>query len=278
MGTTSKGFRSNNVLSPNSSVGFIALDLFKICKFWEIKTNVGEDVIKVQNRGNSKQLNKNIVLKAFKQHVIVMICDPKLMRKFVKTAKTVGLSYEVPMDLRVKPKYVNHFVIVDEECMKYTHVQKVIEELKANVVVVNEDNITSQTLKILGINHVEVLTLGVDIGRRLAYAMFADDMLIDVGFVENPKELMSKLDEVVNDLKPSKTVVKVGVTEGRGTELISDLFKFVASKNLQIILVDEANTSKETTSYYVKAYGVRDKDLRAAINIALKDGIKTFTY
>ncbi len=278
MGTTSKGFRSNNVLSPNSSVGFIALDLFKICKFWEIKTNVGEDVIKVQNRGNSKQLNKNTVLKAFKQHVIVMICDPKLMRKFVKTAKTVGLSYEVPMDLRVKPKYVNHFVIVDEECMKYTHVQKVIEELKANVVVVNEDNITSQTLKILGINHVEVLTLGVDIGRRLAYAMLADDMLIDVGFVENPKELMSKLDEVVNDLKPSKTVVKVGVTEGRGTELISDLFKFITSKNLQIILVDEANTSKETTSYYVKAYGVRDKDLRAAINIALKDGIKTFTY
>lgn len=212
-----------------------------------------------------------------RKHVTVMVCDPKLMRKFVKIAKIVGLSYEVPTDLGIGFKHVSNLVIVDEECRTYLRLQKVLEGLKAEVFTVNEGNVASQVLKILGVDRVEVLTLGVDLGSRLAYAMFADDVLIDVGFAENPKELMSRLDEVISDLKPLKTVVKVGVTESRGLEFVNDLLKFISMKNLQVFLVDEANTSREATSYYIKAYDIRDKDLRAAINIALKDGVKIST-
>lgn len=203
-----------------------------------------------------------------------MICNPRLMRKFVKIAKTIGLSYEVPTDLDLSLKHVSNLVIIDEECRAYTSLRKVLEELKAEVFVVNEGNIASQTLKILGKDRVEVLTLGIDLGSRLAYAIFADDMLIDVGFTESPKELMIRLDEITGDLKPLKTVVKVGVTESRGLEFVNDLLKFMSMKDLQVFLVDESNTSRETTSYYIKAYDVRDKDLRAAINIALKEGFR----
>jgi len=196
-----------------------------------------------------------------------VICDPKIMRKFVKLADELGLTYSVPKSFETK--VLADIIVIDEECLEHYEINSSTAYLVVN------DNVKSIVSEIAGVRKASVLMIGVDLGASIAFAVFADKELINVGKVRKPEEFFWKLKELVDFVEPRKVIVKVGLPETSSVDgIIGEILDGLLRMGYITYLVDESRTSVETPKIMLRGLNVKDDDILAAINIALRDGMR----
>ena len=200
------------------------------------------------------------------RNLIVIVCDPKLMRKFKHLANTFRIAYTVPLRLREGEEVAASTVIADSECLERLSVHA------KRLFMINENNLVDVILKISGRERIYVLTVGVDIGERLGYVMLADDFLYSKGYAGNIKELIDLVSLANRELNPKNIILKIGDTGLCNKEIAPELFPSELLHKLKIYIVDELR-SNQTNVFLNQESKKLTKDLNAALNIALRKGI-----
>lgn len=197
--------------------------------------------------------------------VKVFIYNPRIFRLFLDCARRYGLEFSVPDTPSCAKEEV---LVVDEEAIKLLNIRC------GNYVIVNESNIESIIAKLMGIRESPVITVGLDLGSKIAYAILADNKLIDFGYVTT-EDLISKLSRLKRVLNPKKIITRIGMPSS--DELINKL-KEISEKLLEIgaevYIVNEERSS--SPSKLIRSFGditgnlIKNKDINAALNLALR--------
>jgi phage-related holin len=203
----------------------------------------------------------------------VFIYDPRLFRKFLERARSLRINVRVPMGLDdIKAEGV---LIVDKEGLRIVE-NRIRHGVKVEVI--DEKNLDKKLLEVLGLKKVSTLIVGVDIGRKIAYAVFADYILVGTGYVNNAIELLNKLTELREALTPFKAIVRIGMPgPDHLYNTLSNILELLAKSDFETYLVDE---EKSTSRPLQSIKGLSKKfpmDINAAINIALRSGFKVIS-
>lgn len=207
---------------------------------------------------------------------VVAICDPKLMNVFRNFSELVDLDYTVFESYESLREAST--LIVDDECLEL--IKKDHDLSKVRVVRVSEDNVLARVLELVGVSRVEALVVGVDPGNTLInYVVFANNVLLSYGSVKKFSELAEVLDKIKSLLRPEKVVVKVGVSPaGFWESFMPEVLRMAEEGRYSLVLVDESSTTDACPTTYIGRKDIKDPDLRACINIALRDGLLRLTY
>ncbi|MEM0025080.1 MAG: hypothetical protein QXZ48_03505 [Zestosphaera sp.] len=207
---------------------------------------------------------------------VVAICNPKLMNIFKNLSNLIDLHYkvfELQDDLREATT-----LLVDEECFEL--IKKNYDVSKVRVMKISEDNVLTSLLELVGVTKVETLVVGVDLGNAIVnYVIFANNVLLDYGYVKRFSDLAEILSKVKNSLGPERVVIKVGVSPaGFWESFMSEVLRIVEEGKYSLVLVDEDSTTGTCPTTYIGRKDLKDPDLRACINIALRGGLLKITY
>ncbi len=187
------------------------------------------------------------------------------MREFMDLARSLGIRYSVPEPFTKRIKA--DIVVIDEECLS-----NYLVDSKA-AYLVNNDNLKTIALELAGLREVGTLLVGIDVGSLIAYAVFANNKLVKSGKVRNSRDLINVLEELKESIKPLRTVVKIGESVlSSNTNNLMDLVENLVDLGYSVYIVEENETSRNAPS--MLRGDIKDKDVNAAVNIALKDGLK----
>ncbi|MCD6324053.1 MAG: hypothetical protein J7L55_02975 [Desulfurococcales archaeon] len=196
----------------------------------------------------------------------IVVCDPRLFRNVAEVLRTLKVDFRVPESLPLRMD--EGTVIADDECRSYV-------EGSAQIYVVNRANVWKIALLIAG-RRGNTLQVGIDLGSKIAYVALLDDLLLRYGYVESSEELASEVGELVDLLSPKNTIIKVGSPERRLSQEARRIAKLMPQRNCEVYVVNEERSNKALAilrSAYPEIKGVA-KDIIAALNIALRDGVK----
>jgi len=200
----------------------------------------------------------------------VFIYNPKLFKLFMDLARRYGLTFNVPNS--VDELVSCNTLLVDEEGVR---VLKLSDRSFKHLdpIVVNRNSIVRAVLKLAGVNEPITLLIGIDIGNRIAYAMFANNVMVKHGYVADVKGFEDVVNEMQRTIRPYRTVVKIGYSRnkyiaGKVSELASRLKEVFEA---DVLIVNEEGTSKGTNFNFL---GHLSRDVRAATNIAFKQAFK----
>ncbi|MGC8975070.1 MAG: hypothetical protein ACP5KB_02595 [Thermoprotei archaeon] len=206
---------------------------------------------------------------------VVAICNPKLMSTFKNLSDLLDIHFKV-FELRDNLSEVST-LIADEECLELIRRSHDISKVK--VVKISEDNIMLRLLEVVGVSRVETIVVGVDPGNTIInYVIFADNVLLGFGSTREFLDLVDVLNKVRSSLRPEKVVIKVGVSPaGLWKSFMSEISRVVSNEDrYSLVLVDENSTTGTCPTTYIGKKDLKNPDLRACINIALREGfIKT---
>lgn len=207
---------------------------------------------------------------------VVAICSPKLMSIFKSLSDLIGLHYkvfELQDDLREATA-----LLVDEECFEL--IKRSYDVSKVRVMKISEENVLASLLKLVGVDRVETLVVGVDLGGTVInYVIFANNVLLGYGSVKKFSDLASVLSEVRDSLRPERVVIKVGVSPaGFWESFMSEVVRIAEEGRYSLVLVDESSTTDVCPTTYIGRKDLKNPDLKACINIALREGLLRITY
>lgn len=204
----------------------------------------------------------------------VVICDPKLMKVFKSLSDSMGLTFTVPESLESLPE--EGVLVVDDECYRLLEGRSLPTGLE--IVKLTSDNILAKTLELIGVREVGAVIAGVDLGLSVNYVIFADNVLLRYGSVREASELVKTLMEVRDSINPRSVVVKVGVSPaGLHEAFLTELLNSLRGSGFDLMLIDEHGTSSECPTSYVGRKTFKNDDMKACVNIALREGLRFTT-
>ncbi|OYT49137.1 MAG: hypothetical protein B6U85_00245 [Desulfurococcales archaeon ex4484_42] len=149
---------------------------------------------------------------------------------------------------------------------------------------ISKGDIEKAIITLLGVVTEHIMIIGIDLGKRIAYAVIADHTVIDVGYKDDYKELVSRINELKNKLKPKKVIVRIGMPLSKDLiDVLSSLTEELLRLNYDVYVVNEVKSSKEfevpTTLLERSLKNIprdllRSDDVRAAIILALRGGVR----
>lgn len=149
---------------------------------------------------------------------------------------------------------------------------------------ISKDNIEELVINLLDIVTEHTLIVGIDLGKRIAYAIIADHLIIDVGYKNNYKDVIERVNELKSKLKPKKVIVRIGMPLSKNLiEVLSPMTEELLRMNHEVYIVSEVRSSKELevpTTLLERSFKnipknlLKSDDIRAAIILALRSGIK----
>jgi len=197
----------------------------------------------------------------------VVVCDPRLMQRFVKLADKLGLIYSVPKEVGVKISA--EIIIIDDECLEHYEIDSKVAYL------VTSNNVENIVSEVAGVKGAAVLMVGVDLGASIAYAVFADKELVSTGKVHRHEDFFRILKELISFIEPHKVIIKIGLSETKDLDKdLNEIIKRSSRAGYVVCLVDESKTTTEPPRITLRKHSVKDDDILAAINIALRDGLR----
>ena len=207
--------------------------------------------------------------------VCVFIYNPRLFKKFKNTAEKFAIEYSVPSTLKDLENY--DLVIADEEARQLLESSsKCVRNCPKMAVVSSEEDIISLITSIITGSEetTRYLVVGVDLGSKIAYAVFADNLLISVGITLDPNDFLATLSKLRRALKPSRAVIKVGLPGSDELyQLLLKLLRAALDYGYEAYIIDESKTTAKPLPRFRGLKNVRTtKDINAAVNIALRDG------
>ncbi len=206
---------------------------------------------------------------------VVAICDPRLMKTFRSLSDSMELTFAVPESLESLPE--EGVLVVDDECYRLLEGHSLPPGLE--IVKLASDNILVKTLELIGLREVGVVVAGVDLGLSVNYVIFADNVLLKYGSVREVSELVKTLMEVRSSINPRSVVVKVGVSPaGLHETFLTELLNSLRGSSFDIMLIDEHGTSGRCPTSYVGRKTFKNDDIKACVNIALREGLRLATW
>jgi len=178
----------------------------------------------------------------------------------------------------------NDKLIVDEE--GYAIISTYSEGIKYSCEILNisKSDIEKVIITLLGIVTERIIMIGIDLGKRIAYAVIADHTVIDVGYKDNYKDLVNRINELKSKLKPKKVIVRIGMPLSKDlVNILSSLTEELLRLNYDVYVVSEVKSSKEfevpTTLLERSLKNIprellKSDDVRVAIILALRGGIR----
>ncbi|MCS7107846.1 MAG: hypothetical protein RMH77_06665 [Sulfolobales archaeon] len=163
-------------------------------------------------------------------------------------------------------------MLVDEEGLEVLKSHNIYPN---NYYLINDDaSIYRFITKAFGIKEVKVLQVGLDVGRRLAYAILCDNLLLKAGYISRPKDLIETVVRFRDYLMPDKVVVKLGNSSGVLSQKLETLLKDLILFGFEVVVADESNSSAKVWNTLM-GYKTRfTTDIHAALNIAFREGVK----
>ncbi|MCD6340580.1 MAG: hypothetical protein J7L51_01330, partial [Desulfurococcales archaeon] len=203
------------------------------------------------------------------------IYNPRLFRKFKDIAEKFAIEYSVPNTLEDIKNY--DIVIADEEAHQLIERNsKCVKKGPKIAVVSSEEDMISLISSIITGNeeNTRYLVVGVDLGSKIAYAVFADNLLISVGITLDLNDFLATLSKLRTALRPSRAVIKIGLPGSDELyQLLLKLLKVALRYGYEAYIIDESRTTAKPLPCFRGLKNVRTtKDINAAINIALRDG------
>ncbi len=197
------------------------------------------------------------------RELIAALCDPRLMKEFKILASLLDLDFSIPSFKKgILPQ--GKLVVADDECIKsyglagYT------------TLTVNELNLAKVMLNLSG-RPADILLVGVDPGKKLAYVVITGGVICSRGYASSFRELLKIIKSLAKKLKPEKVIIKVGE---RGKDKAVELSQLVNDGSYEFYVVGEDRTNTRNLYLMREASIKLDKDCNAALNIALRDGLR----
>ena len=220
------------------------------------------------------------------REVIAFIVDPNKERNIIpKLASRIHIN--VPNTSNFKFKN-NAIYVLDSEGYAVLK-DKISTHYKENIIIVDEliekglnyDEIVEHiTCRILDKDKYNEVITGVDVNRNnLTYVILADGLMLEYGSIPfTLSELSNIIDRIIRTIPHKRLIIKIGINalkENVIQEILKRIKPYVGTNTdrINLYLVEESNTSAYNP-YIELISKIKDKDVRAAINIALKDGIR----
>jgi len=190
----------------------------------------------------------------------------------LNAVKNYGIKIFVPEDINSLKNY-RDVLLVDDEGLDILRTRLGINPV--NHYLIHDDaSIYRFIVKVFGIKDVRVLQVGMDVGRRLAYVILCDNILLKAGYISRLKDLIETVEEFRKILTPSKVVIKLGSSAGTNNQKINMFVRELILSGFEVVVADESNSSSKTWN---KLDGYKIKfttDIHAALNIAFREGVK----
>lgn len=205
-----------------------------------------------------------------RKNVALFIYNPRVFKLVANLIKEYDLNVYVPDN--IQDVRLCDMLIVDSEGLSVLKNILHGNHVPRHHVVFDEFSVYTSILSIFNIDKVGAVQIGIDVGRQLAYVILCDDFLLKAGYVSSFRELVSFVKLLESYLKPTKVILKIG---GRisTSMLYSELVRSLPP-DYELYIVDEKNSSSRTR---LNLRGLKKRftrDLHAALNIALREGIR----
>ena len=198
------------------------------------------------------------------EELTIALCDPRLMREFMFLASLLNLDYSIP-SFKGGLQSINKLVLADEECINAYGLKG------GSALAVNEANLTRVLIGLLGVP-TEVMLVGVDPGKKFAYVVLTGGTVCSRGYVSNFRELLDIINSLTKKLYPKKVIIKVGE---QGKDKALELIKLINSDFYELYIVPENKTNTKNPYLVLGRDSLKfNKDFNAALNIALKNGLR----
>lgn len=214
----------------------------------------------------------------------MFIFNPRIFREFIKVAREYNMDFEVINDICDYLRHINEsrVLIIDKEGINIiksicsSNQLNKLSNIEGNLIILEHlKDVRKVILSTLGGSTKPVLICGIDIGKKLAYAILSNDILVEFGYCATPEDVIKRIKQVSLEISPQRIIVQVGKPSNK--ELV-DVAYYLLSLSLdegfETYLVDESKSSKEISNYLkpsLKGIAIpKDNNIRAAISLALR--------
>ncbi len=192
--------------------------------------------------------------------------------RLLDTVKDFDIELFVPNDVKSLANY-RDLLLVDDEGLEI--LKRCMDVGRVNYYLISDDaSIYRFIVRAFGIEDVKVLQVGVDAGRRLAYVILSDNLLLKAGYIARLEDLIEIINRFRKFLTPAKVVVKLGSSTGNDDNKLDTLMKGLVRSGFEVIVADERNSSSRLWN---PLSGYKTKfttDMYAALNIVFREGVK----
>ncbi|MEM2594531.1 MAG: hypothetical protein QW529_01035 [Sulfolobales archaeon] len=194
--------------------------------------------------------------------------NPRLSLELVALLRKYGIRFRVPMDLR-DLCYNRELLVTDNEGLEYITENKVSIEPCADVLTVNSAEEVYSVLLSRIIGTSSPISVGIDLGKRIAYAVLAGRRLLTCDYVDRVEEIRIII-EKLNALKPRIILLGIGAEYLR--ELPAEISSIIESGRVAATYIIEEEKTNRSIIPKLAGVEVNDlhEDLKAAIAIAIK--------
>ena len=121
--------------------------------------------------------------------------------------------------------------------------------------------------------NVDRMFIGIDPGKRIGVAVLCTNVLIDAWISDNPSEVIERIKQIIEIIRPEKIVIRIGKGE-YSREILARIQK---EKLKDVKLVDETSTTRKSkeeilSTQFYGSLGRRtvSEEILSAIIIALR--------
>lgn len=197
-----------------------------------------------------------------RKRIQVFVLNPRVFRRVIEVLRNSGVSFEVPDS----PEALRDIAIVDKEFLQ------VFGEPRAENAIVVEDakDIENLIRKVLGVEGKSVL-IGVDVGARIAYVIIRGNVIVGYGKVGKVSEFRQAIERALTGTERTACHARVGVPASPELrEVAYEVSEVLLELGCEVRLTEEFRSSSERPPPLIGTEKVKDSDIRAAINLALR--------
>lgn len=197
-----------------------------------------------------------------RKRVQVFVLNPRVFRRVIEVLRSSGLSFEVPDS----PEALRDIVVIDREFLQ------MFGAPKAEEMIVIEDVRGAETLirRILGIEGKSTL-IGVDVGARIAYVVIRGNAVVEYGKVMGVDEFQRAIERALVSTEKTVCHARVGVPASFELRRVAyEIAEALLKLGCEVRLTEEFRSSSERPPPLIGAEKIKDSDIRAAINLALR--------
>lgn len=207
-------------------------------------------------------------VKAVALRLSLFVLDPRLSLELMSLLRKYGVDFRAPAGLS-DLCYGQELLIVDEEGLNYVKENGASVESCLGTIVISRAEEIYTTLLARILDTYAPISIGIDLGKRIAYAVLVGGRLLAYDYVDRVEEIKGIIKKL-NAMKPRVVLLGIGAEYLR--ELPREISEVLESENIAAAyIIEEERVNKTVTPRFVgtEADGLPE-DLRAAIAIAIK--------
>lgn len=197
-----------------------------------------------------------------RKRVQVFVLNPRIFRRVIEVLRNSGVSFEVPDS----PEALRDIAVVDREFLQVFGAPKA----KDVIVIENVEGVETLMRKVLGVEEKSAL-VGVDVGAKIAYVIIQGNVVVGYGKVVGVDEFRQAMEKALAGTKKTMCHARVGIPASPELRKVAyEISEVLLRLGCEVRLTEEFMSSSEHPPPLIGAEKIKDSDIRAAINLALR--------